>query len=134
MMKSMPYTPTRFHPRSCPRSRRLLCSSLRLHTAQLRSRERVNLRNVHQGLDSDLFTFGIARPTGRAVIHGLDAVATEHAGVRAPGNNFPLRWLAHDALMIGVDGFDHFVVFADSRAGHGHIGLKFQPPVGTLLL
>src|ERR1700691_1345100 len=48
------------------------------NSANVRRRERIHLRDVHESLDRHLLTFGVARAARRAVIERLDAETRHH--------------------------------------------------------
>ena len=117
------------HVNSCPGSLWYLL----VHAAQLRSGQRINFGDIHQGLDQNLFALLIARAARRTVVHSFSSVAGENARVGAPGDDFTLRLLAHDVFMIRIDRFDHFVIFTNASTRHGNIRFKFKTPVGMFL-
>src|SRR5712664_992349 len=107
-------------------------SSRSLHAANLRGGQRVDLGDIHQRLDANLFSFRIARPAGRSIVHGFNAIAAENAGVGTPRDNFALWTIAHHSLVIRVNGGNHGMVLPDAGARNGHVGLEFETPVRML--
>src|SRR5260370_15018704 len=109
-------------------------TSAAAYPGQFGGGQRINLCDVYQCSNANFFAFFVARAAGGAVIHSLDSVATEDTGIGAPGDDFPLRRFAGDALVISIDGANHLVLFADARAGDRDTGFEFQTPVRVRFL